>query len=237
MLKETFYIDGVDARSVGIHLQNPIEFSEPVPVVKAVSIPGRNGDLINDTGAFKNRTGTANCFAMTVGDVGRTLSAINNYLFSKIGYRRLETSDDLEHYWMARVKSGARIEQRLQTVAPFKLSFDCKPQRFLKSGEEKIVLTGRGYLNNPHGQAALPLITLYGSGSGGLSIGYRYVEIKSIDGILHLDSYMQNAYNDKGNQNININASEFPVLENGINHVYFSGDIERVEITPRWWEL
>jgi phage-related protein len=237
MLKETFYIDGVDARSVGIHLQNPIEFSEPVPIVKAVSIPGRNGDLINDTGAFKNRTGTANCFAMTVGDVGRTLSAINNYLFLKLGYRRLETSDDLEHYWMARVKSGARIEQRLRTVAPFKLLFDCKPQRFLKSGEEKIVLTDRGYLNNPHGQAALPLITLYGSGSGGLSIGDRHVEIKSIDGILHLDSDMQNAYNDKGNQNMNINAPEFPILENGINHVYFSGDIERIEITPRWWEL
>jgi phage-related protein len=237
MLKETFYIDGVDARSVGIHLQNPIEFSEPVPIVNAVSIPGRNGDLINETGAFKNRTGTASCFAMTVGDVGRTLSAINNYLFLKLGYRRLETSDDLEHYWMARVKSGARIEQRLRTVAPFKLSFDCKPQRFLKSGEEKIVLTDRGYLNNPHGQAALPLITLYGSGSGGLSIGHRHVEIKSIDGILHLDSDMQNAYNDKGDQNMNIYAPEFPVLENGINHVSFFGDIERVEITPRWWEL
>jgi phage-related protein len=138
---------------------------------------------------------------------------------------------------MARVKSGARIEQRLRTVAPFKLSFDCKPQRFLKSGEEKIVLTDRGYLNNPHGQAALPLITLYGSGSGGLSIGHRHVEIKSIDGILHLDSDMQNAYNDKGDQNMNINAPEFPVLENGINHVSFYGDIERVEITPRWWEL
>jgi phage-related protein len=237
MLNETFYIDGVDARSVGIHLQKPIEFSEPVPIVKVTSIPGRNGDLIDETGVFNNRTGTANCFALESGEVGRSLSHINNYLFSKFGYRRLETSDDLDHYWLARVKNGARIEQRLRTVAPFKLSFDCKPQRFLRSGEEKIVLTDSGYLNNFYGQTALPLIALYGNGSGGCSIGQRFVEIKSIDGVLKLDSDTQNAYNESGNKNLNINAPEFPVLENGMNHIYYYGDIERVEIIPRWWEL
>jgi phage-related protein len=143
----------------------------------------------------------------------------------------------LEHYWLARVESGARIEQRLSTIATFDLSFDCKPQRFLKSGEEKIVLTESGYLNNFYGQTALPLVTLYGNGSGGLSIGNKVVIIKNINGILRLDSDIQNAYNASGNQNNTIDAPEFPVLENGMNYVYFYGDIERVEITPRWWEL
>lgn len=238
MLNESFYIDGVDARSVGIYLQKPVEFSEPVPIIKSTSIPGRNGDFFYETGAFKNRTGSANCFAMLTGDVGRPLLAINNYLFAKRGYRKLETSDDLEHYWMARVKSGAKIEQRLRTLAPFKLSFDCMPQRFLKSGEEKISVTGgRAYLNNPYSQTALPLIIAYGNGSGGVSINERVVVINFIDGVLNLDSDIQNAYNDNGDQNSNIVAPEFPVLESGINHVYFYGDIERIEIIPRWWEL
>lgn len=237
MLNESFYIDGVDARSVGIHLQKPVEFSEPVPIIKSTSIPGRNGDFFYETGAFKNRTGTANCFAMLTGDVGRPLLAINNYLFAKRGYRKLETSDDLEHYWMARVKSGAKIEQRLRTLAPFKLSFDCMPQRFLKSGENKILLPNNAYLNNPYGQTALPLITVYGNGSGGISINDKVVVINFINGALNLDSDIQNAYNDEGNQNSNIVAPEFPVLESGINHVYFYGDIERIEIIPRWWEL
>ena len=37
MLNETFYLDGIDARSAGIQLQAPIEFSEAVPVVEAAT--------------------------------------------------------------------------------------------------------------------------------------------------------------------------------------------------------
>ena len=57
MLNETFYLDGIDARSAGIQLQAPIEFSEAVPVVEAQTIPGRNGDLIWETGSYENKDG------------------------------------------------------------------------------------------------------------------------------------------------------------------------------------
>ena len=49
MLNETFYIDGVDAASAGIHLQKPIVFSESVPNVESKTIPGRIGAVIVDT--------------------------------------------------------------------------------------------------------------------------------------------------------------------------------------------
>ena len=236
MLNETFYLDGIDARSAGIQLQAPIEFSEAVPIVEAQTIPGRNGDLIFYTGSYENRSGEAECFCLQK-DVEKAVSSAGRFLMGKKGYRRLGTSDDPDHYWMARVENSPQIAMRLRTLAPFEIGFDCKPQRFVKSGENAVVFTSNGSLFNQYGQIALPFITLYGQGAGRLTIGDCVVEVKVLDGTLYLDSDTQNAYNDIGNQNLNINAPVFPVLGDGEIAVSFSGGIERVEIIPRWWEL
>ena len=236
MLNETFYLDGIDARSAGIQLQAPIEFSEAVPVVEAQTIPGRNGDLIWETGSYENRSGSASCFCLQK-DVEKAISSAGRFLMGKKGYRRLETSDDPDHYWMARVENSPQIAMRLRTLAPFEIGFDCKPQRFVKAGENAVVFTSNGSLFNQYGQIALPFITLYGQGAGRLTIGDCVVEVKALDDVLYLDSDTQNAYNDKGNQNLNINAPVFPVLGDGEIQIAFSGGIERVEIIPRWWEL
>ena len=236
MLNETFYLDGIDARSVGIRLQKPIEFSEAVPIGEAQTIPGRNGDLIWETGSYENRSGSASCFCLQK-DVERAISSAGRFLMGKKGYRRLETSDDPAHYWLARVENSPQIAMRLRTLAPFEIGFDCKPQRFVKSGENAIEFTSNGSLFNQYGQIALPFITLYGQGAGRLTIGDCVVEVKALNGTLYLDSDTQNAYNDSGIQNLNINAPVFPTLPGGETPIAFSGGIERVEIIPRWWEL
>ncbi len=236
MLNETFYLDGIDARSVGIQLQAPIEFSEAVPVAEAQTIPGRNGDLVYYTGSYENRSGSTSCFCLQR-DVEKAISSAGRFLMGKKGYRRLETSDDPNHYWMARVENSPRIEQRLRMLAPFEIGFDCKPQRFVKAGENAVVFTENGSLFNQYGQIALPFIILCGQGAGLLTIGDCVVEVKALEGTLYLDSDTQNAYNNNGNQNLNINAPVFPVLGDGEIPIAFSGGIERVEIIPRWWEL
>ena len=250
MLNETFYLDGIDARSAGIQLQAPIEFSEAVPVVEAQTIPGRNGDLIWETGSYENRSGSASCFCLQK-DVEKAISSAGRFLMGKKGYRRLETSDDPDHYWMARVENSPRIEQRLRTLAPFDIGFDCKPQRFVKSGENPIELYENEIVFNDHivyneyGQKSLPLITVHGKGKIVLTVASGLntfsVIIKDLDGVLYLDCDTQNAYNNNGNQNQNIYAPDFPVLMPGENLIQFFGDanssIEKVEIIPRWWEL
>jgi phage-related protein len=237
MLNETFYIDGVDARSAGIYLQAPLEFSEAVPVYEAETIPGRNGDFIWETGSYENRSGSASCFCLQK-DVEKVVSSAGRFLTEKKGYRRLETSDDPDHFWMARVENSPQIAMRLRTLAPFEIGFDCKPQRFLKSGENPVHFSTSTYLFNPYGQVALPLIIVRGQGSGVLTIGDVVVEIKDSDGLLYLDSDTQNAYNESGNQNKNINAPVFPTLTPGDNYITFEGQgVEAIEIIPRWWEL
>jgi phage-related protein len=236
MLNETFYLDGIDARSAGIQLQAPIEFSEAVPVVDAQTIPGRNGDLIWYTGSYENRSGSAPCFCLQK-DVEKAVSSAGRFLMSRKGYRRLETSDDPEHYWMARVENSPQIAMRLSTLAPFEVEFDCKPQRFVKEGEKPVNLYARSVLFNRYGQTALPLIKVYGRGTASLVVGDCVVDMNIYGGLIYLDSETQNAYNINGNQNQYIKAPEFPKLFDGENEISWVGNIDRVEIIPRWWEL
>lgn len=238
MLNETFYLDGSDARSIGIQLQSPIKFSGAIPVVESFTVPGRNGDIIVETGSYKNRKGSASCFCLQ-NNVQEAIDSAGHFLMYSKGYRRLETSNDPYHYWMARVENTPQIEQRMRTLAPFEISFDCKPQRFLKSGEIPVAFTeGNGSsITNPYKYTALPFITVYGSGSGRLIIRNVSVTINSFDGLLWIDCDTQNAYDENGNQNTSIMAPIFPTLPYGTSSVSFTGGISHVEIIPRWWEL
>ena len=237
MLNETFYLDGIDARSAGIQLQEPIEFSEAVPISKAQTIPGRNGDLIWETGSYENRGASASCFCLQK-DVEKAISAAGRFLMSKKGYRRLETSDDPDHFWMARVENSPQIAMRLRALAPFDIDFDCKPQRFVKSGENPITFDSDVVIFNQYGQDALPLIKVYGSGEDQqIRVGDCVVKINHLSGGIYLDSDTQNAYNGSGNQNMNIYATVFPVLQPGETSITFTSGIDYIEIVPRWWEL
>lgn len=236
MLEETFYLDGVSALSAGIRLQKNLDFSEPIPIFEREHIPGRNGDLIFETDSYKNRTAVASCFALQK-NVAKALNSANKFLMGKTGYRKLESSDDPDHFWMARVANGAKIAQKLRILAPFDIQFDCKPQRFVKSGNDANEFSREGVLYNFFGFTAKPLIVVYGNGAGELTVGEKTVAIHEMQELLYIDSETQNAYNDSGNQNMNIETPEFPVLTYGENNISFSGGIEKLVIFPRWWEL
>lgn len=236
MHKETFYLDGENAAAYGINLQRPLQFSGAVPVVESVHVPGRNGNLIFSTGAYENRTATASCFALSYMDAERFVSAACGFLLRSHGYRRLETSDDPDHYRKARVANGAALELRLRSLAPYEIKFDCAPQRLLKSGGSTLRIDSPSYLFNPTDFPAMPRITVFG-GPGTLRVGGYTAELREVDGFVVLDSETQNAYRDTENENGHVSIPEFPLLLPGRNDVTWSGEISRVEIIPRWWEL
>lgn len=241
MHNETFYLDGVDAKEVGIRLQKAIEFAAASPVVENKTVPGRNGDLLIYTGAYKNRKGEAECFALKE-NVISSIGEINNFLFSQLGYRRLECSNDPDHFWLAKVTNSARIEQRMRMLAPFEITFDCKPQRFLISGETPFEYLEPSFIINPTQFPAKPVIVVYGTGAGNLVVGGTVVQIKELEDEIILDCEMMNAYRQVGegapeNKNSCIYAPEFPELLPGENIVSWDGGITSVKITPRWWTL
>lgn len=236
--KDLFWLDGACCADYGLVLQRPVTFAAARPKENTVSVPGRNGDLHFWEGAYTNVTGTAKCFALDPMDVSRKLDAITGWVLQNPGYRRLDVSQEPEVYRMARVSIGPANEIRMRRLAPFEITFDCKPQKFLKAGERTVQLAqSGGVLHNPYAFSALPRITVYGTGSGNLQVGSTTVQIKALDGWVTLDSDLQDAYKGTQNKNDTINAPEFPALAPGDNAVSWTGGITRVEIVPRWWTL
>ena len=143
---------------------------------------------------------------------------------------------------MATFMGPLDVENHLNKYGRCVISFDCAPQSFLKRGEFPIDFENPGTLRNPTAFTALPTIYVYGAGAGTVTVGNTTVTVYENEDVVILDCEMQNAYRQvedsaAENKNASIYAPEFPTLMPGSNAISWTGDIERIQIIPRWWEV
>lgn len=238
---KNLWFDGQCSAGFGLVLTGSGTFDAAERDVEKISVAGRNGDLILENGRYKNISVDYPVFICR--DFPRKAEAARMWLLSKPGYRRLEDDYNPSFFRMAMFKGPLNFNVTfLNRAAEATLSFDCKPQRFLRSGEYPISMDAAGMLCNPTNFPALPLITVYGTDAGTLTVGNVTVEIKTLTDHICLDSDLQNAYRvaDSGameNENGAVRAPDFPVLAAGEVPVSWTGGITHIEIIPRWWTL
>ncbi len=225
-----------------MHIERFPALGAPVRKLQTVEVPGRNGALHVLQNAFSNYTQPYDCYFHSDLPAPEQAHAVKAWLLASGAYQRLEDTYDPEHFRLAAFTGPLDIENILNKYGRCTVNFDCDPRSFLKSGETALTFTEPGQLMNPTLFEALPLITVYGTTSGTVTVGTATVDIRYITDPIILDCENQNAYSQPGegapeNQNINIKAIPFPTLAPGSNPVSFSGGITKVEIIPRWWEL
>ena len=232
MITKYFVLDDVSSARYGICLQRWPSFSAPKAKVEKVTVSGRNGDLIFYDGSFDNIEGTLSCFVLheqtfdAVGDANRWLL--------QSGYRKFTYDGDTEAYRLVRVVNGAEVAVRMMRLDPFEIKLDCKPQRFLLSGEITITFTQSGIFDCP-AYEGLPLLKVTGNGT--LTLNGTSIVIAGTDGAFYIDCDTQNAYAGTVNMNSKITADDFPRVIGGENEILLGTGIESVEITPRWYTL
>lgn len=232
----TFFIDGKSAKKMGITLQKEIEVSAPKPIIHSEQVPGRNGEILYNTGAYSNRTIKASCFVLKPKAMNYIFE-LNAFLAENVGYRKLEISSIPDRFFMARTVNGANFDVRAKVLAPFNLTFDCKPQAFLNSGDKFITLNNVTQVYNPASGHAKPLIHIHGKGNIVFKIGDRQVDISGLDGDIMLDCEQQTAYYGSVNKNGYISCDEFPELQAGGSWVSWTGDVVFARMKPRWFDL
>lgn len=166
-----FTFDGVTSGSLGVAILGDGAFNAPERDVEMVAIPGRNGDYILDKGRYMNIEITYPCtlVADSVADFPQAMADLRSLLCSKTTYCRLEDDYNPNEYRMAMYKSGLEVDPMVLKAGTFDITFECKPQRFLKSGETAVSVTSGDDITNPTLFDARPLLGIYGEGS--LSIG------------------------------------------------------------------
>lgn len=229
---------GKSSHDFGVMISGEALFNSPVRKYTEETIAGRNGTLIIDDGSFENIEVKYPSYIVT--DMPQRIRDFANYMGSFKGYQRLEDTYAPDVYRLAQYRGGLEVESSgyMNRQGKFDIVFNCKPQRFLKSGEQPITFTANGKLFNRTQFESCPHLRVYGNGAGTVAVGHYTVNISSIDEYVDIDCELMDAY--KGsvncNSNVSFNADVFalPVGENGVT---FSGNITRVIITPRTYIL
>lgn len=235
-MRGTIIYDGLDLSMFGVYYDGSKEYDRPVKESERVSIPGRNGDLFIPRKRWANLPLTFNCYIRD--EFQNNYALLSEFLNSRKGYKVLETSGQPDVYRMASFVAALNPTMaQFNKAGTFDIEFDCKPQRFLKSGTVMQEITSGSSLNNPTAFASQPLIRIYGNGT--LTIGTQTVTVAgNSNAYVDVDSEVMDCFYGTTNLNskVALSGHEFPVLEPGANAITYT-DITKVEITPRWYMI
>lgn len=231
MIRNWLTFDGVSSKDFGVYINGNQTYDAPARSREVINVPGRNGALMLDNGRFDNIDVTYHSFIYR--EFSENVEGFRNLLLSRTGYKRIEDTYHPKEFRLGVYKGGfsADVVEWLE-AGEFDLIFDCKPQRFLLSGEEEVEFSSSSSILNETLQTAKPLLRVYGTGS--FTVGSGTMTISSANTYTDIDCDLMDAY--KGTTNCNGNVSgTFPTLIPGENTVTLNAGITKIIITPRWF--
>ena len=144
-LYKGFTFGDISSKAYGVYITQEAAYDAPERDTEVVEIAGRNGAYILDKGRFKNITVSYKC-GIALDDEQSFENAIRtfrNALSAKAGkYVRLEDEYNPNEYRQAAFLGGIEVDMADRRAGEFTVSFDAKPQRFLKSGETAVTIGG-----------------------------------------------------------------------------------------------
>lgn len=158
----------VNSLDYGIYISGPGVFDAPVRDVEFVNVPGRNGAIEIDKGRWNNIEVTykAGTFGEDQSDFATKINAFRNAIVSQIGYQKLTDTYNPEEYRLGIYLSGLSVDPvNRNSAGEFDLVFNCKPQRYLLDGENKVVVSSGQTMLNPTLYDARPLLEIMGTGN------------------------------------------------------------------------
>ena len=230
--------NNISSDTYGIYVQGGGAFNAPELDYNAISVPGKNGDVIISNKRYKNIVVSYNAYIYR--NFAEKARSARAWLLSPQGYVRLSDSYHEDEYRLAMYSGEIEFDMRaLLRAGTVTLKFNCKPQRFLTSGETAVTAVQNGVITNPTLFEAKPLLTIQSSSTeaGTVTINGKTLNIASMTNrSLTVDCDTMNAYYGTTSLNSAI-SGDFPVLAAGDNLIAWTGSISGVTIIPRWCTL
>lgn len=146
-LFNSFQFGDVDSKDYGVYISGDSVYDSPARSVDLVQVPGRNGALALDNGYYENIEVTypAGSFGTSQEEWREKMLGIRNALAAQRGYQRLIDTYHPEHYRLGMFFAGISASPvQYNRAGQFPIRFNCKPQRFLISGDEAVEFTAEG---------------------------------------------------------------------------------------------
>lgn len=223
-MRDYFYFADKSSEDFRMYITDAGVYASPKRKYESVAIPGRNGNLLFEEDNYDNVDLVYP--AVIVDDFDANYKAMEAFFTSQRGYKRLEDTYHPDEYYLATFKGVEGLKHTIgEKAGTFRMVFERKPQRFLKSGEQPKIMLGSGSgafsLKNPSKFPASPIIRARTSGT--IKVNDKTVTINKPAGVsyIDIDCELQEAYSGTVNCNgyIILNDGEFPKLDKEINKV------------------
>lgn len=239
---------GASSDNYGMVISEAPSFERPTRKQTVYTVPGRNGAVIYQEDAWEDVSRVYNVWiaenitedsgGVISGTLAERVDAFEAMLNSKKGYQRLTDDFEPDVYRLAYYEGGGDFTNNMMQYGEASITFVCRPERFLKSGETAETVANADTLNNPTAFTAKPLIkiTVPSSNTVTVSAGGNTITAEVSD-YLFIDCESMNAYRQTTeNKNDKISGA-FPVLKPGANVIGITGTVTKVEITPRYFTI
>lgn len=245
----TLIFNGVSSEDLGMVIQAPPTYAIPEKDYTVTHISGRNGDIILNDKSYKNVeiTYSLACIFQNETSFTTNAEAISTWLHSADGYARLEDSYDPEVFRLAMYKDSAEMQNYYDTVTTIAPVFNCKPQRYYKSGDEYVEITSGQAVINPTGFKAMPFISFTQADNSkeskitftnGSNVSIFTLSQTLKNDTIYVDCDIMEAYTDTSlvNNKVSLSTEEFLCLDKGTTIITFE-NIANLKIKTRWWSL
>lgn len=251
-MRNYFTIAGRDSRDFGIYISGQGTFNSPQKLYEQFSIPGRNGSIFGSDRRLENVELTYPCFIYD--NFKENIAAFRTFLLSLDGYQRLEDTYHPDEFRMA-VFSGPLIPEVTgnNKAGSFDLTFNCKPQRFLITGESEYYfdglntsITGKELtISEPSyvGTYELPIEIKPSSPAFANITDPDFVKYGTVDNPLNIPfGLLGNAHlkiNGVSIQNFDLNPGyDYVVVGSGdLTDGTFTASISHVDLDPYWYHV
>jgi len=223
----------------GIVVEQPPSYYWPEHKFEHKQVHGKNGDILKDPDRLENLTKKYKIAAYDGVNFYSVASKVSEWLhrgYTK-GYVRLEDSYEPDVYMMAVYEESNNLENVLATAGKCEISFNCMPQKFLVSGDNRIdILYSGKRITNPTSYTAYPIVIF--NGYGMITINGIEIEVINNYNTIYLDGESLDAV-DVGGRNVNpcISVLDKVYLSPGKNIITYDDTIYNLSIIPRWWKL
>lgn len=223
-----FKFKGIDSRQMGVIVTKMPATVRPKRRMESIKIAGRNGSLHTDEGTYDSYDRTMECALKR----REKLDEVAAWL---VGSGEMIFSTEPDKVYQVMISNQVSISQMMRMFQKFMVTMDTQPFKYsVNAFNDVLELTTPTKIKGKGSVYAEPIITVYGSGDITLTINKKDFLLHSVDGSITIDSEMMEVFKGNTNQNSKYGAVEFPRLEVGENEISWTGNVEKVEIHPKW---
>lgn len=230
LYKPYFIFRGKNSLDMGVIVTSMPDVYKPKRRVNTQEIPGRDGVLHVDEGTYENYNKVVECAVVERANLDGICAWLD-------GSGEAIFSTEPDKVYRVRVDNQISIGKMLQYFQKFQVTFDTYPFKYsVNAADDFVVLTKPSLLRNRGTVAAEPKIKIYGTGSVVLTINGKEYRLNGLQESMVLESEMMEVLDGAGGTYAPPDLGDhlFPRLEVGNNAISWMGDVEKVEIEPRW---